>query len=435
MIQIALLLLGREELQRRAWTMKAIAAVWFIGGLSTFIDALDGLLWFPEWAFGYFLVVEGGLSVVAALGNTGAARRLRLMKAACFMVVAILTLSEHPHSRLVLAMLFGATFLVDGVVRIACAWVVRFPGWRLSLGGGIVEVGLAIFMIEPYPTWYDGTVGYAVGTALMLSGVAIWRLAWRVRRLPDTTPLAALLWRRAEPSVALRPEPGMGAGAQALIVHVWTPTGLVTTPINHAIRRYIAAVDRAGVISTGHAAIELVPGTYLSHYPAAEIDRSPGQFARTLRAVDENDVPGRFQPSYAEEAAGWCESTAKVRFRSYDAARFAAFWAEYRKDNTYNLTKRNCSSAVALALDAAVEGAFAQKKYPWQRFVRALLSPELWAASLVRKRADTMAWTPGLVLDYARALNAVLDPPPGPWLTLARYRLWLNWRLTPHAPS
>ena len=42
-----------------------------------------------------------------------------------------------------------------------------------------------------------------------------------------------------------------------------------------------------------------------------------------------------------------------------------------------------------------------------------------------------MTWTPGLVLDYARALNAIIDPPPGPWLTLARYRIWLAWRLRP----
>ena len=221
----------------------------------------------------------------------------------------------------------------------------------------MLEILLAAFLIEPYPTWYAGTIGYMVGVGFMLSGGAMWRLARRLRRLPAATPLAALLWNRALPQLVPEPGSANAEDAQALIVHVWTPTGTATTPLRQrAIQRYIAAVDADGVVSTGHAALEHAPGVYVSHYPAVEIDRSPGQFTRTLRAVTENDVAGRFQPSYAEEAAGWCESTTQVRFRSFDAARLAAFWSEYRKDATYNLTNRNCSSAVAHALDAAVEG-------------------------------------------------------------------------------
>jgi len=30
----------------------------------------------------------------------------------------------------------------------------------------------------------------------------------------------------------------------------------------------------------------------------------------------------------------------------------------------------------------------------------------------LRKRAAAIAWTPGLVLDYARALRVAIDPPP-----------------------
>ena len=432
MIPIALLLLGREPLQRRWRLIAVIGAIWFVAGVLTFLDALDGLVWFPEWAFGYFLLGEGALSMLAACGNTGAARRLRWAKAIAFLLTGLLALSEHPTSHFLLAILFGGAFLVDGAVRIACAAVVRFPGWRIGVAGGALEILLAAFLIEPYPTWYAGTIGYMVAVGFMLSGAAMWRLARRLRRLPAATPLAALLWNRALPQFTPGAGPARGDDAQELIVHVWTPTGTANTPLRQrAIQRYIAAVDSAGVISTGHAALEHAPGVYVSHYPAVEIDRSPGQFTRTLRAVAENDVAGRFQPSYAEEAAGWCGSTIQVRFRSFDAARLLAFWAEYRKDATYNLTNRNCSSAVAHALDAAVEGVFARRTHPWLAFLRALLSPELWAASLLRKRAETMTWTPGLVLDYARALNAIIDPPPGPWLTLARYRVWFAWRLRP----
>jgi hypothetical protein len=41
-------------------------------------------------------------------------------------------------------------------------------------------------------------------------------------------------------------------------------------------------------------------------------------------------------------------------------------------------------------------------------------------AAQIRKRAVTMAWTPGLTLDYARALSMVADPRPYGWLKVAR---------------
>ncbi len=46
----------------------------------------------------------------------------------------------------------------------------------------------------------------------------------------------------------------------------------------------------------------------------------------------------------------------QVRIRNYDVGRLRAFWDAYRQNAT-NLTHRNCSSTVARALDAALEGA------------------------------------------------------------------------------
>src|SRR3954454_8802895 len=79
----------------------------------------------------------------------------------------------------------------------------------------------------------------------------------------------------------------------ALTVHVWTPVGSAKGEARRQpiVDRYIAAVDRNGVISTGHAALEAPDGIYVSLYPAVEFDRSPDDFARLLRATRENDVP------------------------------------------------------------------------------------------------------------------------------------------------
>lgn len=196
-----------------------------------------------------------------------------------------------------------------------------------------------------------------------------------------------------------------------LIVHVWTPEGSAkqqTLP-RPVINRYIAAVDADGVISTGHAALELPPTLYISLYPAAEIDRSPSEFFNLLKAVEANTVAGKYQPDYPFEANMWCESDRKIHFSTFNATSLTSFWNHYRQTKTYNLIWRNCSSSVAWALEAAMDGAL-KERCTRGGFVRLLFIPELWIAAQLRKRATNMAWTPGLVLDYTRALHAVVHP-------------------------
>lgn len=211
----------------------------------------------------------------------------------------------------------------------------------------------------------------------------------------------------------------------SLIIHIWTPTGsakgtIVPHPI---IDRYIAAVDKNGIISTGHAALESPEGIYISLYPSIDIDRSPDQFSRLLRATEDNDVEGIFQPNYITESEKWCHSTTQVRIKNYDAKKLNNFWEIYKKNNTYNLTHRNCSSSVTKGLEAAIEGIVGKiwkERSHWWVISKIIMTPELWVAIQIRKRAQTMAWTPGLTLDYARALSMLADPRPAGWIATIR---------------
>ena len=103
-----------------------------------------------------------------------------------------------------------------------------------------------------------------------------------------------------------------------------------------------------------------------------------------------------------------------------------AFWNAYRQDTTYNLTYRNCSSTVALALDCAIEGNLARHGVGPYLLLRVLLTPELCIAAQLRHRARTMAWTPGILLDYAMAMRALQDPPASGLIALIRlpFRSW-----------
>ena len=418
MIRILFLFLGREIIQRHWKTLFVIGILWLLVGIAIFIDALDGRTLIHPHAFGYFLLPEALVSLLAAAGSEGTARRMRIVQGVALFAVALLIFTSSAASNFFLALVFGLCFLVDGGMRIASAWVVRYPRWKVGMAGGIFELLLAVATLQPWPTWYAGTVAANVGAVIVLTSLGIIHIALRIHKLEAGAPISRLFGRSNFLSaISTHKENDTPKKRGELIVHVWTPTGTAMTPLRQrAISRYIAAVDANGAISTGHAALELKPDIYISHYPAVEIDRSPNEFSRTLRATADNNIEGRFLPDYKFEAEDWCDSTVQVTIKNIDEDKLHAFWNTYKADNTYNLTNRNCSSAVADALDAALEGVYRHKRWPVFSAFRAIIYPELWAASLMRKRAETMAWTPGLVLDYARALSAIVDPKPGFWL-------------------
>lgn len=429
MIEIILLLLGGDYLRRHWRLLAVLAAVWLASGLWLCIDALDGQLVFPIEIFALLVLLESVIAIALARSGLSRAPRLRLVQAGALAFVSLLILSHWDLGEALLALLFAAAFALDGVTRIVTAWHVRFPGWRPTILGGALLLVLAVTVAVPWPTWhYYKTIPFCIGIGLIISAIGVGRAAPMLRRWPAGSTLAVhLVHRRQGADLALPPVPPTSPGHTPLVVRVWTALGTAVDPIHRPLLdRYIAAVDAKGTISTGHAALELPPDLYISHYPAVEIDHSPTEFLHLFRATPDNDVPGRFQPSYAVESAEWCPATRSIAFRRYNPARLRAFWQVYRQDQTYNLTFRNCSSTVALALDCAIEGSLARHGVGWYLLLRVLLTPELWAAAEVRKRARTMAWTPGLLHDYALAMRALQDPPASGLATLAR--LPLRWR-------
>lgn len=410
-------LVGREAARRHARFILAVGLVLAALGGAVTIDAFAGASHIPERWFGFLLLIDGLGSFATGLAAAGAACRLRLFKGLFFSLVAVLIIAASTSSFFLLAMACGAAFLVDGSVRIIIAYLLRFSGWRTTVALGGLSIAFGLSHLQPWPTWYVGTVGYCIGMFLTLNGVRLVLTSSRIRRVMPDTDLAAT------------------RSLTSLTVYVWTPTGQATTPARQRlIRRYVASVDVGGRYSTGHAALAFGDDLYVSHYPAVEIDRSPTNLRASLRAGPENDVPGRFLPSHADEVADWCPATVAVTLNGVDADRLLAFWKSYRQNTTYNFISRNCSTTVAQALDVAVEGAFSRGGHPWRRLAKALITPEFWAAALLRNGARSMTWTPGLVLDYTRALSALVDPVSQPpsiaWAVVGR-RFLRNRRTGP----
>ncbi len=429
MIQIALLLFGANFVRRNAYLLGILGFVWLIMGLIIFIDALDGVRYFPLMLFGILLLIESVITLSVASSGVGAQKAVLYFKGGGFFLISLLILSNDTISNMLLAFILGMAYFVMGVLQIASAWVVRFPNWRTALGVGVAKIAFAIFMFGPYPSHYSATISVFIGITLIMGGIVTLNVFVRARQLKAGTSVFALFApsdvlpkiRNTDLRRKVNTEGPTGhVQEEPLTVHVWTPEGSsknapVPRPV---INRYIAAVDVNGVISTGHAALEMLPQTYISLYPAADIDRSPSEFFRILKATRDNDVAGQFQPDYVTESQAWCPSNWQVKFHSYNAEGLNRFWEEYRQYEIYNLTSRNCSSSVSYALEAALDGALEDRvTHSWREVLRVMMMPELWIAAQIRKRATTMAWTPGLTLDYSRALRAIVHPVSTPWFS------------------
>ena len=417
MLELVLVLLGAPLLRRNWGVLALIGILWLALGIFFFLDAFIEDIRIPPTYFAIPLLLDGAVSLIAGFFGSGAGRWLRLVKAALFLLIGLLIIDSPWHSDMVIGILVGIFLIVDAAWRAASAVVVRYAGWHGSLLFALVESLFGVWSLIPWPTQWAAEIGSDVGLLLIVSAIGIGGLALRIRSLSPGMPVSTVLsrgWPKfsfAAPGFAAagnRPAPA--GEEQPVVVHVWTPTGKLAR-LNHGISRYIAALDEHGAISTGHAALELAPDLYVSHYPAVEIERSPSDFARILRATPDNDVPGVFQPSYSEESANWCPSSFQVQLSGLNAAGIRTFWSSYRRDNTYNLTNRNCSSVVAKALDAGLEGLFEPFSGSPFFLFRLVMRPEVWVAGMIRHQAAGMAWTPGLVLDYARALTAVLSLP------------------------
>jgi uncharacterized membrane protein HdeD (DUF308 family) len=412
---------------RRRWVILAlIGIIWGALGTVIVVDAFRGVVYFPIRLFATVLLLEGLVSIIVTAGGLDSAgrNRFRMIKGILFLLVGLLLLDPYPDGPFVISILLAIIFTIGGSLRIMGAYVLRFSRWRGGVIAGILELMFAVLIFVPWPLTWAATVPASVGVGLALSGWGVLHIALRLRGLPAYACVSLLTGRHGNETFLPLIYPEAQSPLElppTLIVHVWTAVGSAEGVRRRlVVDRYVAAVDARGVISTGHAALQVADEIYISHYPAKEIERSPDQFMRTLRATRDNDIPGLFQPSYAEEAAGWCESTEKVQFDEYDLQRLRAFWSGYRQDNTYNLTDRNCSSTVTHALETALEGLVGRRPHPWWTFFRMLHSPELWIAAELYERADTSAWTPGLALDYARALHSVVHPPEVGWILLVR---------------
>ena len=430
MLKLAFLLIGPASFRGHWHGIAALGVGLMVLAVAVATDVLPAVSAITYDALGLAFALYGVLALAAA----AAARRgaLAFIGPACSILAAILVLLAPLENDLALGLFYAVLFLVDGIGRIVPAVVGRFVGWRVHVGVAVGEFVLAMMLISGWPVSRSHDVHFCVGLFIAGAGWLLLRLGLMLRTLDPEVAILMLPifagrgWYEHAP-ILVQDDDGARRQETPILLRVWTPRGCANiTDRMPILDRYIGAVDRDGSISTGHSSMEVAPDVYISHYPRQELTRSSDHFLHALRGAKENDAPGLFQPGYAAEVAQWVEADREVRFHTYNPRRLRAFWIGYRQDSTYNVVNRNCSTVIAGALDAALEGALATDR-PWRRLLALTVNPDMWLAGLMRLRADSATWTPGFLLDYALPLARVVDRPDLSWhhrftWFLARFR-------------
>lgn len=416
MIRLVFLLLGAQALKPMWWILATAGGIWILFGFGILYDLGDGRLSVVLDTLAIFLIIEGVVEITAACARGAGVHWIDILRGMAFLFAAFVVFDVPWDNNIAASILFGLAFLTDGLFRMASAFVVHSKRWRVGITAGLIEVGLAVMILASKPLPHRLTVPFCFALLLLTSGYALLRMAVQLRALPDGASVTALPlymarnWQGGDSrSTLIERDQNNFENNGILNVYVWTAIGSVTDPERRIlIDRYVAAVDKKGVISTGHSALEMPPSIYISHYPLDDIDHRPDDFRALLNAGHQNDVAGRFNESLAAEAAAWCMPDQKITFSRFNPEALGVFWNAYSQDRTYNLTARNCSTTVIQALDAALEGSSFTGK-PLRDFLRIVSDPHFWMMRIIRGRAEAMTWTPGMVLDYTRLLFQVVE--------------------------
>ena len=414
MFRLALIFFGGDSLIRRWKFFVTVGVLAGLFGIVLLIDLHDGVADIAAEVLGAALFVQGIFELVAGTAHTRLRRRLQMLRGFAMLVVACLILDFPWDNSITAGALFSAAFIFNGLLRIGSSCLIRYPAWRQSCVLGLAYLVMAGLLLTSWPLRDGLNVSFCVGLALLTTGWVMVRGGLRLKRLPPGSGLASIEVyhnQRYLPSMST-PDPVVGSAAPSvpMVVHVWTAVDSTVDRIKlPIIERYVVALSRKGNASSGHAALECGPGLYISHHPAERLRINAQNVLQEARATPENNRVGRWGSTYLEEEAKGRPSTVKIRFRIYSPFYLQAFWDGYRQDATYNFTHRNCSSVVVQAVDAALEGVFTDKPF-WRTLLRLVFHPDMWLAGSVRVRAESLAWSPGLALDYISAVRRVTDP-------------------------
>jgi uncharacterized membrane protein HdeD (DUF308 family) len=190
--RLAFLLLGTRALQPQWRILAAAGATWCLLGLLMLADLSDGRMSVLTDTLGILLAVEGTVETGAAFA-LGVRQNWRgLLRGFGFLLAGFLVADIPWDNNIGSTILFGAAFLIDGILRISAAFVVHNPRWRQGLVAGLAEICLSALVFLDHPIPHRLTVPFCLSLLLLTSGYALLAMAIQLRRLPFGASVTSL---------------------------------------------------------------------------------------------------------------------------------------------------------------------------------------------------------------------------------------------------
>lgn len=410
MLSLSLLLIGRESFREDWRTPACLGMLLVLLSLACVVD-FGGIAILLLKALGLLITWRGARRLLML--RRVQRRRVTMWKPAVTTALGLglfsLTTVDLPFLRLGMVVLLA----IDGLTRIPVVGLVRFDEWPEAVT--MITFELLLAFILGTGTYLPTALHIPLLLALYLAtaGATLLRFAWFLATSPagssiHASPLFAYRgWNKSAPARHLA-RPKAGQPGERMRVWIWTPVAATNSRVPLPfIDYYLMAFDRSGEPSAGHSAIEVAPDFYLSLWPHREIPAQLTRMPHLFYAGESNDIPGIFPPSYQWECDDWMPADRLIDFEHFNQAALEAYWHDYRQSQRYNAGDRNCAIAVAGALETALEGTL-KTGSPWRCLMRLMFSGSMIKAAYLRSRARHMCWTPGMVCDYAVALQALI---------------------------
>jgi uncharacterized membrane protein HdeD (DUF308 family) len=123
------------------------------------------------FVFGILLIAAGITEVIhAILVRNWRGFALHLLAAVMYLLVGVFVLEDPVQAAAVLTLLFAASFLVGGVLRVVFALVEHFPSWSWVLLSGLVDILLGVMIFNRWPGSSLWVIGLFVGIDLLFHG-------------------------------------------------------------------------------------------------------------------------------------------------------------------------------------------------------------------------------------------------------------------------
>src|SRR5262245_31356054 len=112
------------------------------------------------FVFGILLVVAGIAEVIyAIMVRNWRGSALHLLAAVMYLLVGVFMLEDPVQAAAVITLIFAASFLVGGLLRIVFAFVQRFPSWPWVLLSGAIDLLLGLMIFNRWPESFFWVLG------------------------------------------------------------------------------------------------------------------------------------------------------------------------------------------------------------------------------------------------------------------------------------